>query len=619
MRCLQCGKPVPLLKRMAGTEFCSDAHRREYQQEYSQLALGRLLQTKPAEPEKQPAKAEPALAISEPAPTVSPGGKAKAPHAQPSPALVSAVAPRVANPPPMLIRSEKKPSATAPPRSNGNAPAWQMPPATPVASEPAMAKPASVQKPAPAKFEPAIAAVAEFDGLLSTLTVDRPIHHANMSPAELPAGVSLRWEHGVEMADAAVHPMEPNLDLREPSRTTPRVQLDLGILAEEPIETPGPSLAMPAIAPPEAALWAAPHGDFTASVVFLDQFATSCFSTTGFEELSLGVAAVVPVEAVNVPISDAVRKPLPVEAPEVVAGKAKAVQVFGSALFSGGPVQVPQPSGLPLRPTMILGLAQNVTVTEPVAVKNRKPDVRILPPAPVSIKPTLQATKTPASSSTEPDLGLPELKLQSPASTGASRIRNILVAVAGAAALGIGMLIFFGTKSDAGSKQPAPTTVRDDQWIANFAADPHSQRKVSLLRSTTGLAAYRLEFESSIQIKGLGWVYRAQDAKNFYVSKIELQRPGQNPTFVMVHYAVINGVDQPRVEVPLHVAVPLGGYYKIRFSAVGDRFTTWIQDQQVDQWTDARLKTGGAGLFNEGAEQSLLKGEFRVTPLAGEK
>jgi len=39
----------------------------------------------------------------------------------------------------------------------------------------------------------------------------------------------------------------------------------------------------------------------------------------------------------------------------------------------------------------------------------------------------------------------------------------------------------------------------------------------------------------------------------------------------------------------------------------------------VDQWTDARLKTGGAGLFNEGAEQSLLKGEFRVTPLAGEK
>src|SRR2546429_8675263 len=52
MRCLQCGKDVPLLKRMTGSEFCSDAHRREYQREYSQLALGRLLQTKPTEVEK---------------------------------------------------------------------------------------------------------------------------------------------------------------------------------------------------------------------------------------------------------------------------------------------------------------------------------------------------------------------------------------------------------------------------------------------------------------------------------------------------------------------------------------------------------------------------------------
>ena len=47
MRCLQCGKDLPLLKRLAGSEFCSDAHRKEYQQEYSDLALGRLLQSKP--------------------------------------------------------------------------------------------------------------------------------------------------------------------------------------------------------------------------------------------------------------------------------------------------------------------------------------------------------------------------------------------------------------------------------------------------------------------------------------------------------------------------------------------------------------------------------------------
>ena len=73
------------------------------------------------------------------------------------------------------------------------------------------------------------------------------------------------------------------------------------------------------------------------------------------------------------------------------------------------------------------------------------------------------------------------------------------------------------------------------------------------------------------------------------------------------------------MEAPLRVAVPLGGHYKIRFEAVGDRFTTWVQDQKADEWTDARLKTGGAGLYREGAEQFTLHGDFRVTPLPTEK
>ena len=129
------------------------------------------------------------------------------------------------------------------------------------------------------------------------------------------------------------------------------------------------------------------------------------------------------------------------------------------------------------------------------------------------------------------------------------------------------------------------------------------------------MQSYRVDFESSIRIKALGWVYRAQDSKNFYVSKIEFQKPGVNPVYALVHYAVINGVEQPRVETPLHESVPMGGVYKIRFEAVGNRFTTWVQDQQVEQWTDARLPSGGAGLYSEGAEESALHGDFVVTPL----
>jgi hypothetical protein len=55
MRCLYCGKELALLKRLrGGGEFCSDAHRQQYQEEYNQLALNRLLQAKPATEESAP-------------------------------------------------------------------------------------------------------------------------------------------------------------------------------------------------------------------------------------------------------------------------------------------------------------------------------------------------------------------------------------------------------------------------------------------------------------------------------------------------------------------------------------------------------------------------------------
>src|ERR1700723_2410616 len=64
MRCLYCGKELALLKRWTGGgEFCSDAHRQQYQEEYNQLALNRLLQAKPkADTQKAEAKTSDAKA-----------------------------------------------------------------------------------------------------------------------------------------------------------------------------------------------------------------------------------------------------------------------------------------------------------------------------------------------------------------------------------------------------------------------------------------------------------------------------------------------------------------------------------------------------------------------------
>src|SRR5262249_33127979 len=134
-------------------------------------------------------------------------------------------------------------------------------------------------------------------------------------------------------------------------------------------------------------------------------------------------------------------------------------------------------------------------------------------------------------------------------------------------------------------------------------------------RPSMNLTDYRVTFQAQIESKALGWVYRAKDGKNYYVNRIEVVKPGLDPTVALVRFAVINGEEQPRAQFPLSISVHVHTLYRIRFDAVGEKFTTYVQDQKIDEWTDSRLKTGGVGLYNERGERMSLKGGLNVVPL----
>src|SRR5580704_3594524 len=106
MRCLYCGKELALLKRWTGGgEFCSDAHRQQYQDEYNQLALNRLLQAKPPSEEKaqgnqKSPSSQPEEKRSEEPKKSEPAQRPRVEPAPPSPVspLVSPSKPAVATP-----------------------------------------------------------------------------------------------------------------------------------------------------------------------------------------------------------------------------------------------------------------------------------------------------------------------------------------------------------------------------------------------------------------------------------------------------------------------------------------------------------------------------------------
>jgi hypothetical protein len=169
--------------------------------------------------------------------------------------------------------------------------------------------------------------------------------------------------------------------------------------------------------------------------------------------------------------------------------------------------------------------------------------------------------------------------------------------------------------------EAAPISAAESSWITDWGVEPGVRKAhdISVLRPSMNLTDYRLEFEAQIESKALGWIYRAQDEKNYYVTKLEIMKPGLEPSVAVVRYAVIKGEEKPRAQFPLNLPLRIDTLYKIRFDALGDHFTTWVQDQKVDEWTDSQLKKGGVGLYSDRGERIDLKGTLRVAPLVIKK
>jgi hypothetical protein len=400
----------------------------------------------------------------------------------------------------------------------------------------------------------------------------------------------------------------------------------------------------------------------------------------------------------------AVTKPAPVTLHGLAPARGKPVQAFTSAVFRTSEVQVPRETGLPLRPTMLLGPVPKptsappapsgnaekpsgkpaITVPEkresrPMEVKNRS-EVRILPvrvkeeapsrqkdpvrqaepakpelakdpPAAAALKqgpadkpkaapPAVEfrpAAPVPAEASPrvaipqpEPDLlGLPKLSFQNSESFWSRLPVAVRIgAVAAVLALIVGGVIL--TSRGSGSAKTAAPAVHEPQWVeagsaiantAGWAQDwfadrvgSRQGRHVDVLRGSLPLRDYRLVFEGQIEQNALGWVFRAND-KSFYVEKIQVVTPGREPVVALVRFAVINGQEQPRTQVPLAIKAHLDTMYKVRMDVTGNRFTTWIQDEQVDQWSDGQIGAGGVGLYYDSGDSAKLKDSLNVIPL----
>ena len=141
------------------------------------------------------------------------------------------------------------------------------------------------------------------------------------------------------------------------------------------------------------------------------------------------------------------------------------------------------------------------------------------------------------------------------------------------------------------------------EWARTWVREPNSGfvrvGELALYRPAQPFTDYSFEFLGQIDGKSMSWVYRAADLQNYYVTTLLVERPGPVPAMVLEHYKVIGGQQSKHERVPVRMVLHNGRPYRIQQDVVGNGFTTYIEGEMVDFWTDDRLPSGTVGFLGE--------------------
>jgi hypothetical protein len=252
---------------------------------------------------------------------------------------------------------------------------------------------------------------------------------------------------------------------------------------------------------------------------------------------------------------------------------------------------------------------------QPAAGDSKSP----APPLPAPAVP--EPTATPSEAAAPSEEGMPSF-----ASIQTNKNVSFIGSLKGKLTLAILLVVIAGVAFYAmsgKSHQPAASAVTSAEegvgpsimmgeggWVQNWGGDPngsHAGRQITIYRPSLKLSDYRIEFQGEIDSKSIGWVFRAMDPYNYYAMKLAIVTPGSSPKMDLVKYTVVQGHETEIGRVPVDIAAHNDTVFNVRVDVRGSKFSTFVQGQPVDVWTDEQIKSGGVGFMNERAERARIK------------
>ena len=123
--------------------------------------------------------------------------------------------------------------------------------------------------------------------------------------------------------------------------------------------------------------------------------------------------------------------------------------------------------------------------------------------------------------------------------------------------------------------------------------------QLALYQPSVGLTDYRLEFAATAERGAIGWVFRARDTNNYYGMRLQVMKSGAGTQASLERWIVSGGRVIGRKFIPLRMPVWEGNISQVRMDVEGSSFTTFVNGQIADTWSDSRIGFGGVGFFND--------------------
>lgn len=293
------------------------------------------------------------------------------------------------------------------------------------------------------------------------------------------------------------------------------------------------------------------------------------------------------------------------------------------------PAQALKPAQ-PAKPPQTAKQAQPAPTAKPAGSSPQKPPRQPTPPAAQPAQPAAGDSKSqvpppaapgvPDHSSMSSDEVMPSFATVQPVKNlsfagslkGKLVIAISLVVIAGGAYLSMGGKSQRSAANSRTAEEGVGPSIMlgEGGWVQGWAGDPngsHAGRQITIYRPSLKLSDYRIEFQGEIDSKSIGWVFRAMDPYNYYAMKLAIVTPGLSPKIALIKYAVVQGHETELGRVPVDMAARNDTVFNVRVDVRGAKFSTYVQGQPVDVWTDEQLKSGGVGFLNERAERARVK------------